>query len=247
MGGGVSKVAPAPAPAAGAPPAPANNPPPACEAHALARTGAEHALLVLLLERRPDLTERDSSDNLPLYYCCLHGHVRCLAWLLIAMGGLDAVPQEERLRCATNALSMEVRQLMTGATKPHGARPPIPSAPLLTLSAGRGGDGDSEGGEERAARGPARGRGRHAHRQPLRVTAARRMTQPVLDAIRRERLLLVRGLRGRPRSARDCAPAHARTCKQSSTARLRTRTGPSWLVCCNKRVTLPRVNLGDFL
>jgi hypothetical protein len=84
------------------------------------KTGSEEAVLTSLLEGVDPLT-RDSFDNIPVYYCCLYGHIRCCAWLLIRMRATGRVlTDDELLRCTTNALTLDIKRLMTGAASPHG-------------------------------------------------------------------------------------------------------------------------------
>ena len=106
-------------PAASSTPCHSNMAPPGFPLHERARTGDEVEMLILLLESR-DPFGRDDFNNLALYYSSLNGHLRCCAWLLVAMGGVERIPRDEALRCATNALTVEIKQLMLGKTNPTG-------------------------------------------------------------------------------------------------------------------------------
>lgn len=85
--------------------------------HEVAKTGDENAMLILLLEHVNPF-ERDDFDNLAVYYSSLNGHLRCCAWLILAMGGLDKLPSDETMRCATNALTVEIKHLLQGKMDP---------------------------------------------------------------------------------------------------------------------------------
>ena len=87
--------------------------------HEVAKTGDENAMLLLLLEHASPF-DRDDFDNIAVYYSSLNGHLRCCAWLIVAMGGLDKLPSDETLRCTTNALTAEIKHLFQGKTDPKG-------------------------------------------------------------------------------------------------------------------------------
>ncbi len=89
--------------------------------HNAAKTGDEVALLELLI-KNVDPWARDDFNNIPLYYCCLYGHLKCCAWLITAMGGLNMLPPLELDRCTTNALSESIKQLLKGRKAPGGMR-----------------------------------------------------------------------------------------------------------------------------
>ena len=87
--------------------------------HDAAKVGNEQGLLELLIQKS-DPWLRDDFDNLALYYCSLRGHLRCAAWLLLAMGGLSAIPSSELDRCKVNALTNDMKLLFKGNKKASG-------------------------------------------------------------------------------------------------------------------------------
>jgi ankyrin repeat protein len=95
------------------------NSPQLYDIHAAAKVGDEQGLLELLVQKS-DPWLRDDFDNLALYYCSLRGHLRCAAWLLLAMGGLSIIPPNELDRCKINALTSDMKSLFKGNKKAIG-------------------------------------------------------------------------------------------------------------------------------
>ena len=56
----------------------------------------------------------DEQNNSVLYYTCLCGHTELFNYLLTKVGGIDRIDKNERLRCRTNALNYNIRQLLDG-------------------------------------------------------------------------------------------------------------------------------------
>lgn len=79
--------------------------------HNAAKIGDQAELLMLLLSQY-DPFQRDSFQNIPLYYCSLFGHIQCATWLLISMKGLHTLTANEIDRLITNALTREMAALM---------------------------------------------------------------------------------------------------------------------------------------
>ena len=75
--------------------------------------------MVVLMNNRDGMTrdmwaEKDDRGNTALYYSCLCGHVDVCHLLLQMMGGVGMMTKEELLRCCTNALSNDIRDLLNG-------------------------------------------------------------------------------------------------------------------------------------
>jgi len=81
---------------------------------------AKRGDLVMLMNNqgglnRDDWSEKDDRGNTALYYSCLCGHLDVCHFLLLMMGGIGLVPEEELQRHYTNALTAEIRDLLSGA------------------------------------------------------------------------------------------------------------------------------------
>ncbi|OQS04478.1 hypothetical protein THRCLA_20872 [Thraustotheca clavata] len=64
--------------------------------------------------------ERDGFDNIPLYYACLCGHSDIVEFLLSTYKQQNiSLPEAERLRCATNALSGDIKRMLQNMTSRH--------------------------------------------------------------------------------------------------------------------------------